>query len=283
MAEHEAAPPFPPEIDMTVASVARMYDAMLEGKDHFEVDRAGMNALEEINPGTIELAQANRAYLTRGVDFVARELGITQYLDLGSGLPTAQNTHQIAQQVDKNARVVYVDIDPIVLAHGRAILADNDNTSVDVADLTKVDQVLSAPNTTRLLDLSEPVCLMLVSLGHCIPDEEDFFGVIHRYFDRFAPGSALVYSHIVSDDPAAAAAFTKRVHDTGAKWGRVRSPQEAEAAFKGLEIISPSLDGKEHPRLVECSTWRNEGKAPETRPANPGIKIWEHAAVGVKP
>ncbi|PSK96231.1 S-adenosyl methyltransferase [Murinocardiopsis flavida] len=284
MAENDApAPaPFPPEIDVTVASVARMYDVALGGKDNFEADRAGAAALEELNPGTIALARANRAFLNRGVEFVARDLGITQFLDLGSGLPTAQNTHQIAQEFSPTSRVVYIDIDPIVLVHGRAILADNPFTSVDVADLTKVEEVLAAPNTRRLVDLDEPVCLMLVSLGHCLPDDQ-FTGLIDRYFENFAPGSALVYSHIVSDDPASAQAFTRRVLDTGAAWGRVRSPQEAEAALGGLEIVSPGLDGSEPARLVECSTWRNPGIAPASRPPEPETMIWEHAGVGVKP
>ncbi|WP_046471954.1 SAM-dependent methyltransferase [Allosalinactinospora lopnorensis] len=272
---------FPPEVDMNTPTVARIYDAMLGGKDNFEVDRQAMAAIEEANPGTVDLAQANRAYLTRGVDCVAKA-GVRQFLDLGSGLPTADNTHQIARRTHPDASVVYVDNDPIVLAHGRAILAETPRTSVATADLTDVEGVLAAEDTQRLIDFSQPVCLMLVSLLHCIPDEQDPFGVVRAYFDRFAPGSCLVYSHIVSDDETAARDFTDRIHSFGTSWGRVRSPEEAAKVFDQLELVSPSSDGTFDPVPVECSTWRNDGRTPEPRPADPEVLIWEHAGIAFK-
>ncbi|GAA3739432.1 hypothetical protein HDA32_002779 [Spinactinospora alkalitolerans] len=284
MADHaNAAGRFPPDIDMNTPSVARMYDAMLGGKDHFTSDRRGMDLLEEVNPGTIALARANRAYLVRAVDHVAREAGVRQFLDLGSGLPTADNTHQIAQRTHSGASVVYIDNDPIVLAHGRAILADNPTTSVATADLCDVDAVLGAEDTQRLIDFDQPVCVMLVSLLHCIPDDADPFGIVRGYFDRLPSGSHLVYSHIVSDDEKAAREFTDRVLSFGTTWGRVRSPEEAARAFTGLELVTPDAAGR-HPAVpVECSTWRNGDASPEPRPADLDVKLWEHAGVAVKP
>ncbi|WP_184583026.1 SAM-dependent methyltransferase [Lipingzhangella halophila] len=266
---------------MSVPTAARIYDAALGGKDNFEVDRQAALQLEESNPGILSQAQINRAFLARGVNHVA-QAGVRQFLDLGSGLPTAENTHEIAQRTHPDARVVYVDHDPIVLAHGRAILADNKTTSVTTADLTDVEKVLESEDTQRLIDLSEPVCLMLVGLLHCIPDEQDPFGAMRAYVDRLAPGSWLVFSAFVSDDEGAARAFTERVHSMGVTWGRVRTPEEAARVFEAVELVSPSSDGSFPAVPVECSTWRNGDKPPEPRPADPETLIWETSGVAVK-
>ncbi|PSK85020.1 S-adenosyl methyltransferase [Murinocardiopsis flavida] len=274
---------FPPDIDMTTPTVARTYDALLDGKDHFAPDAAAAEVVEGINPGTKVLARENRAFLSRAVEYIARDLGITQFIDLGSGLPAAENTHQVAQRVHRRAHVVYVDIDPIVLVHGRAILADTADTTVITSDLRDVDRVMGAPRTIRLIDLSKPVCIMLVSLLHCIPDSDDPFGLVRRYFDRLPSGSALVFSHLCADDPASANAFTEGVHKLGMEWGRVRSPRECARAMDGLEIVSPALDGGTDPVLVDCVTWRNGDAVPRPLPADPNKLIWEHAGVGIKP
>ncbi|WP_460856823.1 SAM-dependent methyltransferase [Nocardiopsis coralliicola] len=269
----------PPTMDMSRPTVARTYDALLGGKDNFGPDREAAAALEELNPGTIQLSKDNRAYLSRGVRHVA-ESGVRQFIDLGSGLPTVENTHQVAQSVRSDARVVYVDIDPIVLAHGRALLTDSPNTTVITADLRDVDTVLGDAGTQELIDFDEPVCIMLVSLLHCIPDRDDPFGLLRRYFSHLAPGSALVSSHLTSADPEFARVFTQQCLDSGMDWGRVRSPEECEEAFDGLEIVSPSLDGSAGPVLVDCPTWRNPGHPPAERPEK---KLWEHSGVGFKP
>ncbi|WP_279536639.1 SAM-dependent methyltransferase [Actinorugispora endophytica] len=275
--------PSPPDIDMSVPTVARTYDALLDGKDNFTPDREAAEVVESVNPGTKALARQNRAFLSRGVTYVAETLKIDQFLDLGSGLPTVENTHQVAQRVNPNARVVYVDIDPIVLAHGRAILADNANTTVATSDLRDVDVVLDSPETRRLIDFDRPVCVMLVSLLHCVPDADDPWGLVRRYFDRLAPGSALVMSHLTSDDADAARVFTEHVHELGMDWGRVRFPDEVAHAFDSLELVSPTADDSAEPVLVDCVTWRNGDVAPLKRPADPAQKIWEHAGVGIKP
>ncbi|PRX99679.1 SAM-dependent methyltransferase [Allonocardiopsis opalescens] len=264
----------PVKLDHTVPSIARAYDYLLGGKDNFDVDRQVADFLEKsVFPEIRWLSRANRDFLGRAVDTVARA-GVDQFLDLGSGLPTAENTHQIAQRVHPGAAVVYVDNDPSVLAHGRALLADNERTAVLSADLTDVDAVLGDPETRRLIDLGRPVCVMIVSLLHCIPDDKDPFGVMRRYLDRVPSGSHLVFSHIVSDDPARAAEVTEKVLGFGGEWGRVRSPEEAERIADGLELIEPGV--------VEASTWRT-ALDPRRRPADPSIGLWEHAGVAVKP
>ncbi|WP_269082870.1 SAM-dependent methyltransferase [Allosalinactinospora lopnorensis] len=272
---------YPPDLDMSTPTVARTYDALLGGKDNFQPDRDAAMAVEQTNPGTTQLALENRGFLSRGVRYVS-ELGIRQFIDLGSGLPTVENTHQVAQSVDPNASVVYVDIDPIVLAHGRAILAENSTTTVVTADLRDVERVMSAEETRGLVDFSRPVGLMLVSLLHCVPDKDDPFGLVRRYFEWLPAGSALIYSHLCASDEDAARTFTERVHELGMEWGRVRSPDECARALDGLEIVSPSTDGSAARTLVDCDTWRNGDIEPQPRPTDPDKQIWEHAGVGVK-
>jgi hypothetical protein len=282
MADRETPGTFPPNLDLTVPSVARMYDYVLQGKDNFEVDRKTIDAMLVELPEIFQFCHDNRRFLARAVEYVAGR-GVDQFLDLGAGLPTVDNTHQVAQRARPGARVVYVDNDPIVLAHGRAILAENPDTTVITADLRDTDAVLDHPDTTRLLDLDRPVCVMLVSLLHCIPDADDPFGIVRRLMDRLPSGSAVIFSHIVSDDPEAGEWLTQRVLAAGTEWGRVRSPEEVAATAEGLDLVSPSADDGGTPILVDCATWRVPGTTPLARPADPEQRMWEHAGVAVKP
>ncbi len=266
---------------MSKPTVARIYDALLGGKDNFQPDRDAAVAVEELNPGSAELCQENRSFLSRGVGYVA-DLGIRQFIDLGSGLPTAENTHEVARRANPDSSVVYVDIDPIVLSHGRAILADTPRTSVVTADLRDIDSVMSAEETRSLIDFSQPVCVMMVSLLHCVPDHDDPFGLVRRYFEYLPAGSALVYSHVCASDVETGRAVTQRMHESGTEWGRVRAPEECAQAFDEFEIVSPSTDGTAPRVLVDCGTWRNGDMEPQPRPANPEKKIWEHSGVGIK-
>ncbi|ASU58785.1 MULTISPECIES: SAM-dependent methyltransferase [Nocardiopsis] len=277
MADH-----FPPNIDMETPSIARMYDYLLGGKDNFEADRKACEALADGVPELVAFANDNRAYLSRAVEYVAAQ-GVEQFLDLGAGLPTANNTHHAAQQANPRARVVYVDHDPIVLAHGRALISDSGQTSFLLADIRDTEEILGSPETTRLIDTDLPVCVMLVSLLHCIPDDSDPFGMVRALMDRLAPGSCLISSHIVSDDPASAAWMTDKILSFGTPWGRVRSPEEASAVFDGLELASPWTDGRDGgPRAVDCATWRHPEIDPVFRPADPKVKLWELAGVAFK-
>ncbi|GAA3762445.1 O-methyltransferase involved in polyketide biosynthesis [Spinactinospora alkalitolerans] len=224
-------------------------------------------------PETIQVCWENRNYLGRTVRFLAEEHGIRQFIDIGSGLPTRENVHEVAQRHQPDARVVYVDNDPIVLAHGRAILADNPHTTVITADVRQPAAILGAEETRQLIDFDEPVALMMISLLHCIPDEDDPFGIVATLLDALPSGSWLAASHVVSHVPAEAERFTNELKATGAEWGRARSPEEAAAMFTGLEIADPGL--------VEISTWR-EGE-PADRLADPEKMIWEFGGVARKP
>ncbi|GAA1442397.1 SAM-dependent methyltransferase [Nocardiopsis tropica] len=274
---------FPPDIDMETPSIARMYDYLLGGKDNFEADRKACEVLAAGTPELVSFANDNRAYLSRAVEHVAAQ-GVDQFLDLGAGLPTANNTHHVAQRANPRARVVYVDHDPIVLAHGRALINDSAETAFLLSDIRETDRVLGAPETRRLIDTDLPVCVMLVSLLHCLPDHDDPFGMVHRLMERLAPGSCVIFSHIVSDDPASGAWMTDQILSFGTPWGRVRSPEEASAVFQGLELASPWTDGREDggPRAVDCASWRHPDVPPRFRPEDPGVKLWELSGVAFK-
>jgi hypothetical protein len=242
----------PTGIDVSVPSVARMYDYFLGGKDNFPSDREASDALAEAAPGTQALAINNRRYLQRAVRVLAEEYGIRQFLDHGSGLPTQDNVHQIAQRVDPASRVVYIDSDPIVLAHGRALLADNDRTTVITADMRDTEAIWSAPEVVKLIDPGEPVAALFVSVLHCIPDADDPAGLVRRVLDRLAPGSFVVVSHLVGEDDADRERLTDfMLTATQGNWGRVRKADDVRSWFEGLELLDPGL--------VEISTWRPDG------------------------
>lgn len=273
---------FPPDIDMETPSVARMYDYLLGGKDNFEADRKACEALAEGVPEMVALANGNRAYLSRAVEYVASQ-GVDQFLDLGAGLPTVDNTHHAALRANPRSRVLYVDHDPIVLAHGRALLSDRAETAFLLADIRDTDRILGASETRKLIDTDLPVCVMLVSLLHCLPDESDPFGMVRSLMDRLAPGSCIVYSHVVSDIPESADWVTQKILSFGTQWGRVRSPEEASQVFEGLELASPWRDDRDQgPRTVDCATWRHPEVDPLFRPADPEVKVWEFSGVAFK-
>ncbi len=241
------------EIDISTPSVARMYDYYLGGKDNFEADREACAHLDAAAPSTRALAVNNRRFLQRAVRHLAAEHGIRQFLDHGSGLPTQDNVHQIAQRVDPASHVVYVDSDPIVLAHGRALLAQDERTTVIQADMRDTEGVLGHPEVRQLLDLSRPIAALYVSVLHCIPDADEPGALMHAMVDRMAPGSFVVVSHLVSDDPALREQMTDfMLAATGGNWGRVRTVEEVSPWFDGLELLEPGL--------VEASQWRPESE-----------------------
>lgn len=239
----------PNGIDLTVPSVARMYDYYLGGKDNYQVDRDASDQLSLAAPGTQALAVNNRRFLQRAVRVLATEYGIRQFVDHGSGLPTQDNVHEIAQGVDSDARVVYIDHDPIVLAHGRAILADNDRTTVITADFRDTDAIMDHPDVVKLIDFDKPVAALFLSVLHCLPDSDDPAGLVRRVVDRLPSGSFVVISHLVAADTA----IRKRLSEfmltaTEGNWGRVRESADVATYFAGLELLDPGL--------VEVSTWR---------------------------
>ncbi len=247
-----------PQIDTRTASVARVYDYTIGGTDNYEVDRRTADAIEDMLPGSYVLGRNNRRYLERVVRYLAGECGIRQFIDHGTGLPTQNNVHQVAQSVAPGSRVVYVEIDPVVLAHGRvkALLAENDSTAFIEADATDTTTILSHPDTRRLINFDEPVAALYISFLHCIPDEHDPRGAIRRMTDRLVPGSYVALSHLVSDDPGVRERITTfTLQATGGHWGRVRSREEVAAFLDGLELVPPGL--------VPGTEWHPDGREEE--------------------
>jgi S-adenosyl methyltransferase len=247
----------PPEIDTTKPSVARVYDAILGGQDNFAVDRAiaeqSVKAMGDGGSG----ARLNRAMLGRAVRFMASR-GISQFLDLGSGLPTVQNTHQIAQGVNPAARVVYVDDDPSVYLHGRALLAGDAATAVVLADVREPDKLLASPEVTRLIDFTRPAGLIMNAVIHHILDEEDPYGVVAAYKDAVASGSYLQITHFCDAAPEARASVRVLRENLGR--GQIRGREEIRRFFDGWELIEPGL--------VFLSEWRPD--EPVTPPPDVG-------------
>jgi SAM-dependent methyltransferase len=238
------------DVDMTVPSVARMYDYYLGGKDNYAVDRDAVAELDKVVPSTRPLAVNNRLFLRRAVRWLAQEQGIRQFLDHGSGLPTQDNVHQVAQGVDPGCRVVYVDNDPIVLAHGRALLADNDNTTVVAGDLRDPDAILSDPQVTGHLDLSRPVAVLLVAILHFVPDDDKAAGIVARLRARLAPGSMLILTHIYNPgfDEATVRAGGEVYSGTSTGSLTARTPEHLAGYLSGMEIVEPGV--------VPVESWR---------------------------
>lgn len=228
-----------PGLDISKPSVARVYDAALGGKDNFAVDRAALEGIRQAIGQTPGMAYANRAMLRRAVRYLVTQAGIRQFVDLGSGLPTRDNTHQVAQRAEPGARVVYVDIDPMVLAHARALLALDDKTAVVTADLTQVETVLGHPELRRLIDMSEPVAILLVGMLHHFPEDADPGGIVAAYMDAVPSGSHLFITHFCRSGPAAEAMERDCLKYLGTGWFRTKG--QIQAYFDGLEMVDPGL------------------------------------------
>lgn len=247
----------PPEIDTRKPSVARVYDAILGGKDNFAVDRAvAAEAVSAMGDGG-KGARLNRAALGRAVRFMSGQ-GVSQFLDLGSGLPTAQNTHQIAQAVNPAARVVYVDNDHSAYLHGQALLTGDAATVVALADVRDPDTLLAMPEIAGFLDFTQPIGLILNAVIHHVLDEEDPHGIVARYTDALAPGSYLQLTHFV--DASAEARANERVLKHALGRGQTRSREQITRFFDGLDIVEPGI--------VFLPEWRPDEPVP--RPLDPG-------------
>ena len=277
--------PMSPEIRTDQPTVARIYDYGMGGKDNFEVDRQAALALVQVSPEMLDVARENRLFLYRAVRYLAREAGIRQFIDMGSGMPTKNNVHEVAQQFQPEARVVYIDIDPIVLAHGRALLAGDGNTTVITADMARPEEILASEDLRALIDFDQPVGLLYFSVLHCLPDSADPGGALRTMLDAVPSGSYLAISHLCSDDVAAGDAFTAEMLALG-PWGRVRRPAELHAFVAGLEPVEPGI--------VDVAQWRPDPNqpplSPVPEPLRPYVgrssetkKIWELGGVLRKP
>ncbi|MEU5080918.1 MULTISPECIES: SAM-dependent methyltransferase [Streptomyces] len=246
----------PRSIDISVPSVSRIYDYYLGGSHNFEVDREAARRAMEFMPGLPKIMQANRAFMRRAVRFAAGE-GITQFLDIGSGIPTFGNVHEVAQAAVPGARVVYVDHDPVAVAHSEAVLADNDDADVIAADLLKPQEILASPRLERLIDLKRPVALLLVAILHFVDDADDPYGAVAGLREALAPGSLLILTHATYEGiplPAERAEGAVDVYKDIRNPLIMRSRDEVARFFEGYDMVEPGL--------VQMPHWRPDS-APE--------------------
>jgi hypothetical protein len=246
-----------PEIDTSKPQAARMYDFYLGGKDNFQADRDTAQDLMRVVPTIRAAARENRAFLGRAVRYLVAEAGIRQFLDIGTGLPSANNVHEVAQDVAPSCRVVYVDNDPIVLAHARALLTSKPEgkTAYIHADFTEPRKILGDQATRETLDFTKPVALMLVAILHFVPDEAEPRRTIQTLLDALPPGSYLVASHATDEHDPDMLAGAGRAYQERGLTGQIRTSEEfADLAFRGLEMVDPGI--------VLVSEWRPQGAGP---------------------
>ena len=258
--------PLPPSaqdsvsFDTSVAHIARVYDYWLGGKDNFAADRVAGDEALQAYPDLVSSVRANRAFLARGVRYLAAEAGIRQFLDIGTGIPTASNTHEVAQSVAPESRVVYVDNDPIVLAHARALLVSGPTGATDYLDADLRDTAHVLDYARGRLDFSRPVGVMLVAVLHLIGPEDDPQGIVRQLMDAVPPGSYLLLSHVASDiEPEKMAEMGKRLNRLLAQKGTYRSLPEVAAFFDGLDIAPPGV--------VPVPQWRPDSEVEAARRA----------------
>ncbi|MEJ2853979.1 MULTISPECIES: SAM-dependent methyltransferase [unclassified Saccharothrix] len=258
----------PEGIDVELPSSARIYDYLLGGGHNFEADRYTAEALIRVLP-VRDMARLNRSYLRRAV-LALVDAGITQFLDLGSGIPTVGNVHEVAQQADPDCRVVYVDIEPVAIKHSELLLADNPRALAVQADLREPEAVIDAAR--ELLDFSAPVGLLAVGVMQFIPDEDDPWGIIARYRDALAPGSYLALSHFTPDRMPREMAAGADIFQHTAEPITPRTREQVLAMVDGFDVVEPGL--------VFTPEWRPE--SPEDVPEDPG-RANLYAVVGRKP
>jgi hypothetical protein len=251
MSEASAVSRVPEDLPLDKPSPARIYDYMLGGYHNFEIDRLIAGKVIEIYPDARSSAQACRAFLRRVVAFFVDQ-GIDQFLDIGAGLPTVGNTHQVAHKTNPSARVVYVDIDPVAVAHSRAMLRDIPNAAALQGDARRSDQILNHPQVRASLDLNQPVAVLLLLLLHAIPDDEEAHGAVHSLCEALAPGSYIAISHGTCDKaPPDVIEQMERLSAATPTPSKYRSHSAIQPFFRGLELIEPGL--------VYIPLWRPEG------------------------
>ncbi|NEC84432.1 SAM-dependent methyltransferase [Streptomyces sp. SID12501] len=261
MPENPPAASLHARINSRQPHTARIWNYWLGGRDHYEVDRAAGDRIRELHPGIGDYAREDRLFLGRAVRHLVTECGIRQFLDIGTGLPTADNTHEVAQRIAPDTRVVYVDNDPLVMVHARALLTSSPEGRTDHIDedLRNVDAILE--QAARTLDLTRPVALMLLGVVIFLGDEENPHGVVRRLLDALPPGSHLALSHTITGPAMAEVDAAVRYWNAhGTPRLTQRSPDEVARFFEGLDLLEPGV--------VSCSHWRpDEFRAGEGKPA----------------
>jgi S-adenosyl methyltransferase len=260
----------PPPFDTSVAHQARVYDYMLGGMDNYAADRAAADAAIKIWPDIALGAQANRAFLGRAVRYLAGEAGIRQFLDIGTGIPTAGNTHQVAQAIAPESRVVYVDYDPVVLAHARALLTSTEEGATEFvdADVRHTDAVLA--QAARLLDFTKPIAVTLLAILHALPDSDDPYAIVAAVLDAVPPGSYLAISHAAADllDPEMLESIKDAWRGKMQQQIIWRTREQVARFFAGTDLVDPGL--------VRVEEWRPDPGTVD------GRKFAGWAAVGRK-
>jgi S-adenosyl methyltransferase len=247
---------FESAFDTSVPNVARIYDVLLGGKDNYEADRAAARRLMAAVPGAARAAVENRAFLGRAVDYLAHEAGIRQFIDIGAGLPTGGHVHEIARAADPAARVAYVDVDPVVVAHAAALLADTPGTPAGIrgvgavhADVRYPRHLLALPAVRELIDFGQPAAVLLVAVLHFVEDAESPWAVVRCLTGYLAPGSYVVVSHVTGDEISPAAAQQAReLYDGASRPAVARSREEIGQFFDGLDLLPPGV--------VDVASWR---------------------------
>jgi S-adenosyl methyltransferase len=254
----------------SVAHVARVYDYLLGGKDNFAADREAAEQAMRINPDIVSTARANRAFLVRTTSYLVAQAGIRQFLDIGTGMPTNNNIHEVAQSIAPESRIVYVDHDPIVLTHARALLSSVPEGATDYieADLREPGKILA--EAAQTLDFSRPVAIMLIAILHLILDRDDPYDLVSQLVNAVVPGSYVVISHVASDiDTGAMISMANRLNELMAQQAVPRTHREVAAFFAGLDLLEPGLV-----------------RVPEWRPASvsdSAVRAQMWGAVGRKP
>ena len=259
----------PPGTDTGKANIARVYDWWLGGDHNFRADQDTARALITVEPKIRAMARANRAFLGRAVRYLAGEAGIRQFLDIGSGIPTGQNVHQVAHATAPGSRVVYVDNDDIAVGHSKLILDGNPDATVIQADLRDPDAILGNPETRRLIDFSQPVGLLLVAVLHLVPDSDRPAEIITTLRDALAPGSYLAICQACRDSrPETSVAFETVYNDRVAANVAIRTREEILGFFDGFSLVDPGL--------VWLPEWRPD--SPDDVPEDPA-SLWEQVGV----
>ncbi|WP_261555253.1 SAM-dependent methyltransferase [Frankia tisae] len=228
-------------VDVDRPSAARMYDYALGGSHNFAADREATQAVIAAFPDGPLVARSNRLFLHRAVRFLAAEAGITQFLDLGSGVPTVGNVHEVAQGINPQARVVYVDIDPVAVAHSRMLLADNPQAAVLQADIREPACILRSSEVTELLDLSQPTAVLMVTVLHFVADGDDPAGIIEAFRTATAPGSYLAISHVTADERAEQVHGAGKVYESTSTGVTPRTRTVIAGLLAGYDLVEPGL------------------------------------------
>lgn len=245
--------PAPSGVDVTIPNIARMYDYYLGGKDNYEADRAAAAQVIAAFPDVRVAVRENRAFLARAVRFLAAEAGIRQFIDIGTGLPTQNNVHEIAFDAAPDARVVYIDYDPVVVAHGQMILSSATSAAFIEGDIRRPGEILGNAELRSLIDFDEPVALLMVAILNFVADEEDPAGIIGRFRAAVAPGSYLVISHGASEERPATAQSVVNIYQEATARAVLRTREEILPLFAGSELLEPGL--------VYASQWRPDVRA----------------------